>query len=247
VSGEWTGTWPATENAGGAPELSAALRVTRAEWRGPAGKLFASRAQDFHHLWRSHDMTDNIVHFVLGAIWPDAPAGTKGISRCSGSQNPRQCRWHRSAARNGSYPSGVEPQARHGMPSPPCTIDDGRQGGGANVTDSARKNAACSACSRMIEPMARAARRFRGRRASPTAPIRQALAFAQLSAARGPRAVGKGEMIRLEMVPIPYRASRTLSGLADGRCGRATAAGAHGSAYGAPTAPAARCFPRGAD
>src|SRR5206468_924168 len=69
-----------------------------------------------------HDMTDNIVHFVLARL-PDAPAGTKGISlflipkfmvNADGSLG----------ARNDIYPSGVEHKL--GMhASPTCTLATG--------------------------------------------------------------------------------------------------------------------------
>ena len=70
-----------------------------------------------------HDMTDNIVHFVLARL-PDAPAGTKGISlflipkflvKADGSLGER----------NDIYPSGVEHKL--GMhASPNLHHDDGR-------------------------------------------------------------------------------------------------------------------------
>src|SRR2546428_479964 len=73
-----------------------------------------------------HDMTDNIVHFVLARL-PDAPAGTKGISLflipkfmvdADGSLG----------ARNDIYPSGVEHKL--GMhASPTCTMTMGDHGG----------------------------------------------------------------------------------------------------------------------
>ena len=73
-----------------------------------------------------HDMTDNIVHFVLARL-PDAPAGTKGISlflipkfmvNADGSLG----------ARNDIYPSGVEHKL--GMhASPTCTMTMGDKGG----------------------------------------------------------------------------------------------------------------------
>jgi acyl-CoA dehydrogenase len=73
-----------------------------------------------------HDMTDNIVHFVLARL-PDAPAGTKGISlflipkflvNADGSLG----------ARNDIYASGVEHKL--GMhASPTCTMTMGDQGG----------------------------------------------------------------------------------------------------------------------
>ena len=73
-----------------------------------------------------HDMTENIVHFVLARL-PDAPAGTKGISlflipkllvNADGSLGER----------NDIYPSGVEHKL--GMhASPTCTMTMGDHGG----------------------------------------------------------------------------------------------------------------------
>jgi len=73
-----------------------------------------------------HDMTDNIVHFVLARL-PDAPAGTKGISlflipkfmvKADGSLGER----------NDIHPSGVEHKL--GMhASPTCTMTMGDHGG----------------------------------------------------------------------------------------------------------------------
>jgi 3-(methylthio)propanoyl-CoA dehydrogenase len=73
ASGEWTATMCLTEPQAGS-DLST-LR-TRAEpdgdgWRLVGRKIYIS--------WGDHDMTDNIVHFVL-ARTPDAPPGIKGIS-----------------------------------------------------------------------------------------------------------------------------------------------------------------------
>jgi acyl-CoA dehydrogenase len=73
-----------------------------------------------------HDMTDNIVHFVLARL-PDAPPGTKGISlflipkflvNADGSLG----------ARNDIYASGIEHKL--GMhASPTCTMTMGDEGG----------------------------------------------------------------------------------------------------------------------
>jgi alkylation response protein AidB-like acyl-CoA dehydrogenase len=49
---------------------------TRAEPDGDAWKLFGRK---IYISWGDHDLTENIVHFVL-ARTPDAPAGLKGIS-----------------------------------------------------------------------------------------------------------------------------------------------------------------------
>ena len=73
ASGEWTCTMCLTEPQAGS-DLST-LR-TRAEPDGDTWRLFGRK---IYISWGDHDLTDNIVHFVL-ARTPDAPAGLKGIS-----------------------------------------------------------------------------------------------------------------------------------------------------------------------
>ena len=73
VSGEWATTMCLTEPQSGS-DLST-LR-TRAEPDGAAWRLFGRK---IYISWGDHDLTDNIVHFVL-ARTPDAPPGLKGIS-----------------------------------------------------------------------------------------------------------------------------------------------------------------------
>jgi acyl-CoA dehydrogenase len=74
ISGEWTGTMQLTEPQAGSDV--GALR-TRAE-RASDGSYLLSGSKIFI-TYGEHDMTDNIVHFVLARL-PDAPAGTRGIS-----------------------------------------------------------------------------------------------------------------------------------------------------------------------
>ena len=95
-----------------------AERVSDGSYRITGTKIFIT--------YGDHDMTDNIVHFVLARL-PDAPAGTKGISlflipkffvNADGSLG----------ARNDIYPSGVEHKL--GMhASPTCTMTMGDKGG----------------------------------------------------------------------------------------------------------------------
>jgi alkylation response protein AidB-like acyl-CoA dehydrogenase len=74
ISGEWTGTMQLTEPQAGSDV--GALR-TRAERAADGSyRLFGSK---IFITYGEHDMTDNIVHFVLARL-PDAPAGTRGIS-----------------------------------------------------------------------------------------------------------------------------------------------------------------------
>ncbi|MDO9563484.1 MAG: acyl-CoA dehydrogenase, partial [Bradyrhizobium sp.] len=121
VSGEWTGTMQLTEPQAGSDV--GALR-SRAE-RAPDG-TYRIKGTKIFITYGDHDMTDNIVHFVLARL-PDAPAGTKGISlflipkfmvNADGSLG----------ARNDIHPSGVEHKL--GMhASPTCTMTMGDHGG----------------------------------------------------------------------------------------------------------------------
>jgi alkylation response protein AidB-like acyl-CoA dehydrogenase len=74
VTGEWMGTMQLTEPQAGSDV--GALR-TRAE-RAPDGTYRLTGSKIFI-TYGEHDLTDNIIHFVLARL-PDAPPGTKGIS-----------------------------------------------------------------------------------------------------------------------------------------------------------------------
>jgi acyl-CoA dehydrogenase len=74
VSGEWTGTMQLTEPQAGSDV--GALR-TRAE-RASDG-TYRLKGQKIFITYGEHDLTDNIIHFVLARL-PDAPPGTRGIS-----------------------------------------------------------------------------------------------------------------------------------------------------------------------
>jgi acyl-CoA dehydrogenase len=121
VSGEWTGTMQLTEPQAGSDVGALRTRAERADdgsYRIKGTKIFIT--------YGDHDMTNNIVHFVLARL-PDAPAGTKGISlflipkflvKPDGSLGER----------NDIYPSGIEHKL--GMhASPTCTMTMGDQGG----------------------------------------------------------------------------------------------------------------------
>ena len=74
VSGEWTGTMQLTEPQSGSDLTQLRTRAVKqsdGSYRLKGQKIFISYGE--------HDMTDNIVHFVIARL-PDAPAGTKGIS-----------------------------------------------------------------------------------------------------------------------------------------------------------------------
>src|ERR1700760_1656429 len=121
VSGEWTGTMQLTEPQAGSDVGALRTRAERADdgsYRIKGTKIFIT--------YGDHDMTDNIVHFVLARL-PDAPAGTKGISlflipkfmvKADGSLGER----------NDIHASGVEHKL--GMhASPTCTMTMGDHGG----------------------------------------------------------------------------------------------------------------------
>ena len=121
ISGEWTGTMQLTEPQAGSDVGALRTRAERASdgsYRISGTKIFITYGE--------HDMTDNIVHFVLARL-PDAPVGTKGISlflipkflvNGDGSLG----------LRNDIYASGVEHKL--GMhASPTCTMTMGDHGG----------------------------------------------------------------------------------------------------------------------
>jgi alkylation response protein AidB-like acyl-CoA dehydrogenase len=121
VSGDWTGTMQLTEPQAGSDV--GALR-SRAE-RAPDGsyRIFGTK---IFITYGDHDMTENIVHFVLARL-PDAPAGTKGISlflipkflvNADGSLG----------ARNDIHVSGLEHKLGIHA-SPTCTMTMGDDGG----------------------------------------------------------------------------------------------------------------------
>jgi 3-(methylsulfanyl)propanoyl-CoA dehydrogenase len=121
VSGEWMGTMQLTESQAGSDV--GALR-TRAE-RAPDGS-YRIAGQKIFITYGEHDLTDNIIHFVLARL-PDAPAGTRGISlflvpkfllNADGSIGPR----NDVRAHSVEHKLGI-----HG--SPTCTMIFGDQGG----------------------------------------------------------------------------------------------------------------------
>jgi acyl-CoA dehydrogenase len=121
ISGAWTGTMQLTEPQAGSDVGALRTRAERAAdggYRLSGTKIFIT--------YGDHDMTDNIVHFVLARL-PDAPAGTKGISlflvpkflvNADGSLG----------ARNDIYPSGIEHKLGIHA-SPTCTMTMGDKGG----------------------------------------------------------------------------------------------------------------------
>ena len=74
VSGEWTGTMQLTEPQAGSDVGALRTRAERA-----ADGSYRITGQKIFITYGEHDLTDNIIHFVLARL-PDAPPGTKGIS-----------------------------------------------------------------------------------------------------------------------------------------------------------------------
>ncbi len=74
ISGEWMGTMQLTEPQAGSDVgalRSKAERVSDGSYRITGSKIFITYGE--------HDLTDNIIHFVLARL-SDAPPGTKGLS-----------------------------------------------------------------------------------------------------------------------------------------------------------------------
>jgi len=121
VSGEWTGTMLLTEPQAGSDVgalRARAKRATDGSYRLKGTKIFITYGE--------HDMTDNIVHFILARL-PDAPAGTKGISLFLVPKFLVNADGTRGA-RNDIYASGIEHKL--GMhASPTCTMTMGDHGG----------------------------------------------------------------------------------------------------------------------
>src|SRR5262249_8544177 len=74
VSGEWMGTMQLTEPQAGSDVGALRTKAERAgdgTYRITGSKIFITYGE--------HDLTDNIIHFVLARL-PDAPPGSRGIS-----------------------------------------------------------------------------------------------------------------------------------------------------------------------
>jgi len=74
VSGEWMGTMQLTEPQAGSDVGALSTRAERV-----ADGSYRLKGQKIFITYGEHDLTDNIIHFVLARL-PDAPAGTRGIS-----------------------------------------------------------------------------------------------------------------------------------------------------------------------
>ncbi len=74
ISGEWMGTMQLTE-----PQAGSDVGALRTKAERAADGTYRITGQKIFITYGEHDLTDNIIHFVLARL-PDAPAGTKGIS-----------------------------------------------------------------------------------------------------------------------------------------------------------------------
>jgi alkylation response protein AidB-like acyl-CoA dehydrogenase len=74
VSGEWMGTMQLTE-----PQAGSDVGALRSRAERQADGSYRITGQKIFITYGEHDLTDNIIHFVLARL-PDAPPGTKGLS-----------------------------------------------------------------------------------------------------------------------------------------------------------------------
>src|SRR6202158_232023 len=74
VTGEWTGTMTLTE-----PQAGSDLSAVRTRAVPTIDGLYRIEGQKIFITYGEHDLTGNIIHFVLARL-PDAPAGNRGIS-----------------------------------------------------------------------------------------------------------------------------------------------------------------------
>ncbi len=74
VTGQWTGSMQLTE-----PQAGSDVGALRTKAERASDGSYRIKGQKIFITYGEHDLTDNIIHFVLARL-PDAPAGTKGIS-----------------------------------------------------------------------------------------------------------------------------------------------------------------------
>ena len=74
ITGEWTGTMHLTE-----PQAGSDVGALRTRAEPAADGTYRITGQKIFITYGEHDLTDNIIHFVLARL-PDAPPGTSGIS-----------------------------------------------------------------------------------------------------------------------------------------------------------------------
>jgi alkylation response protein AidB-like acyl-CoA dehydrogenase len=74
VSGEWTGTMQLTE-----PQAGSDVGALRTKAERASDGTYRLTGQKIFITYGEHDLTENIIHFVLARL-PNAPPGTRGIS-----------------------------------------------------------------------------------------------------------------------------------------------------------------------
>ena len=74
VSGEWMGTMQLTE-----PQAGSDVGALRSRAERAADGSYRITGQKIFITYGEHDLTDNIIHFMLARL-PDAPPGTRGMS-----------------------------------------------------------------------------------------------------------------------------------------------------------------------
>jgi acyl-CoA dehydrogenase len=74
TTGEWMGTMQLTE-----PQAGSDVGALRTKAERAADGSYRITGQKIFITYGEHDLTDNIIHFVLARL-PDAPAGTRGVS-----------------------------------------------------------------------------------------------------------------------------------------------------------------------
>src|SRR5205085_4111756 len=74
ISGEWMGTMQLTE-----PQAGSDVGALRTKAVRSGDGTYRITGQKIFITYGEHDLTDNIIHFVLARL-PDAPAGNRGIS-----------------------------------------------------------------------------------------------------------------------------------------------------------------------
>jgi len=74
TTGEWMGTMQLTE-----PQAGSDVGALRTKAERASDGSYRITGQKIFITYGEHDLTDNIIHFVLARL-PDAPAGTRGVS-----------------------------------------------------------------------------------------------------------------------------------------------------------------------
>ena len=139
VSGEWMGTMQLTE-----PQAGSDVGALRTKAERAADGSYRITGQKIFITYGEHDLTDNIIHFVLARL-PDAPPGTQGHLAVPGAEIPAQ---RRRLARRAQRRARAfdRAQARH---SRLAHLHHGlrRPAAAPSASSSARKTAAWPACS----------------------------------------------------------------------------------------------------